>query len=470
MMATDGRGWKSTIFTLAVALIALEGGARGDRPTEVAPGCHRKGHKVTCRAWAGPDAPDIPHGSAWSDFWALDLSDVDAAKRIDLRLRGATCHVKSDEWAWRGLGTNLGDGRLPARWLGARYRGLIVLYMRGLGLRSVQRDAFELLTVVQHVYLSSNRLGALDPDMWQHNTRLTGVSLENNVGLQLAEGQPLFRSDVIEYLDLSGCGLRALPQAAFGELPRLQLLQLERNCLKAVPMQALALVADLWSVALSENAIESLSADDASLLAHLPEALFFVNPWRCDCALSDALQALQGDERAFWNQSMADLVCLWPPEDHGQSWEKVLTRDSCRTFDDALENATHWDGDGDAAAPAPSSATESGAEAGAGAPAAHCQQQVCGGGGGDASLCKWLSAGTLLVLALGLVAFTVAVFTDRVAVTLSVAGGARRRAACARSDASLSRANLTDPALEDDVEDGGARPQPWDVVRFGRGK
>ncbi|GLH01332.1 Putative conserved plasma membrane protein, partial [Gryllus bimaculatus] len=419
------------------------GGARGDRPTEVAPGCHRKGHKVTCRAWAGPDAPDIPHGSAWSDFWALDLSDVDAAKRIDLRLRGATCHVKSDEWAWRGLGTNLGDGRLPARWLGARYRGLIVLYMRGLGLRSVQRDAFELLTVVQHVYLSSNRLGALDPDMWQHNTRLTGVSLENNVGLQLAEGQPLFRSDVIEYLDLSGCGLRALPEAAFRELPRLQLLQLERNCFKAVPAPALALVADLWSVALSENAIESLSADDASLLARLPEALFF---------------------------SMADLVCLWPPEDHGQSWEKVLARDSCRTFDDALENATHWDGDGDAAAHAPSSSTESGAEAGAGAPAAHCQLPVCGGGGGDASLCKWLSGGTLLVLALGLVAFTVAVFTDRVAVTLSVAGGARRRAACARSDASLSRANLTDPALEDDVEDGGARPQPWDVVRFGRGK
>jgi Leucine-rich repeat (LRR) protein len=162
-----------------------------------------------------------------------------------------------------GLVTNLDVSRTSIPSLAERFvvgdrnfSLLRVLKLSECEIDKIDPKAFKSASSLEELDLANNFLHSVPVDIFhQHCPNLVMVSLRNNPDLDMPIGKPFFKSDSVQELDLSGCGVTKVSQQSFAKLPSLTFVTLEHNDLEYLHPDAFAQLQLLEEINLSFNLI-----------------------------------------------------------------------------------------------------------------------------------------------------------------------------------------------------------------------
>lgn len=162
-----------------------------------------------------------------------------------------------------GLVTNLDVSRTRISTLsesfvvGKRNFSLLrVLKLNECEIDKIDPKAFKSASSLEELDLANNFLQSVPVDIFhQHCPNLEMVSLRNNPELDIPTGKPFFKSDSVQELDLSGCGVTKVSQQSFTALPSLTFVNLEHNAIEYVHPDAFSQLLLLEEINLSFNLI-----------------------------------------------------------------------------------------------------------------------------------------------------------------------------------------------------------------------
>ena len=102
------------------------------------------------------------------------------------------------------------------------------IFLRNCSLHSVDKNAFDELTIMIEVDLSHNRLTRIHPDTFASNGKLRTLSLSHNP-LEKLEAHQFPPLPLLRQLELVNCNLQVIDRKAFMHLGLLQTLRLSGN-------------------------------------------------------------------------------------------------------------------------------------------------------------------------------------------------------------------------------------------------
>ncbi|XP_037087859.1 leucine-rich repeat-containing protein 24-like [Pollicipes pollicipes] len=175
------------------------------------------------------------------------------------------------------------------------------LFLRGVGLRQLDKRAFSGLSLLVELDLAENQLSNVDIETFSDNEKLRRLSLAGNPLLELKPLQfPALPH--LQQLNLSHCRLASVAPRAFKKLPNLTKLNLDGNKLAV-------LESDIFQ---SLNKLKALTLHD--------------NPWRCDCHLR-----LFRDWLIEHNLYQEGTSCVEPERLVGKRWNAARSEEfACR--------------------------------------------------------------------------------------------------------------------------------------------
>lgn len=133
---------------------------------------------------------------------------------------------------------------------------LRVLKLSECEINEIDPKAFKSASSLEELDLANNFLQSVPAEIFhQHCPNLVMVSLRNNPDLDIPTGKHFLKSDSLEELDLSGCGVTKVSQQSFTKLPSLTFINLENNAIEYVHPDAFAQLNLLEEIDLSFNLI-----------------------------------------------------------------------------------------------------------------------------------------------------------------------------------------------------------------------
>ena len=102
------------------------------------------------------------------------------------------------------------------------------IFLRNCSLQSVDKNAFDELTIMIEVDLSHNKLNRIHPDTFANNGKLRTLSLSHNP-LEKLEAHQFPPLPLLRQLELVNCNLEVIDRKAFMHLGLLQTLRLSEN-------------------------------------------------------------------------------------------------------------------------------------------------------------------------------------------------------------------------------------------------
>lgn len=125
-------------------------------------------------------------------------------------------------------------------------------------------DEEEPLMSLKRLRLSYNRLNNLDPELFEHTTKLQELYLDNNPFQIIHPNvlQALADLSQLQLLDMSRMELKTIPEEIFHPLKALKVLYLEGNLFTSIP-PALRLAVNVRELSLCANPISDLNKNNA---------------------------------------------------------------------------------------------------------------------------------------------------------------------------------------------------------------
>lgn len=209
------------------------------------------------------------------------------------------------------------------------------------------------------LYLDYNNLTQLDGSIFYNNTQLAYLSVEHNLLTRL-ERSAFAEVASLRYLLLCGNRLEFVAGDAFADLPLLRelhlchnrLLTLEPGLFSPLPQLTILWLGDnrlvdlpadafingsssIEYVFVENNALQSLDGQMVSGWSGLLGMRLYGNPWRCDCSLQPAVEALS----ALWG-GVPGAYCQQPEQLQGQTLADAVLPLCCQGDCDNTTAAT----------------------------------------------------------------------------------------------------------------------------------
>ncbi|KAL0269943.1 UNVERIFIED_CONTAM: hypothetical protein PYX00_007516 [Menopon gallinae] len=210
---------------------------------------------------------------------------------------------------------------------------LSYLIIANVSLKEIERGAFEGLTNLKMADLSHNRLSEMPVDAFR-DTRISHLSLEGNLDLQVPTNGPILKAKKLRSLVMKRCNLQHLPGSAFTEVLGLSYLDLSQNRLEMLPRDLFAPLKHLDYLDLSDNQFGTI---DFAVFTSIPSypslpstVVLSGNRWTCDCRLAGLIRWATRNGRSDAWTSVATIsrlrkrtFCNEPALIKGDSWNDV---------------------------------------------------------------------------------------------------------------------------------------------------
>ncbi|XP_076863813.1 leucine rich repeat containing 38b [Brachyhypopomus gauderio] len=187
---------------------------------------------------------------------------------------------------------------------------------------------------VRRLLLSDNWIPYIPEDFFLLYSDLVYLDLRNNSLSQIDPGT-LSTSSRLVFLDLGSNNLTEIPEGAFGESQSLIKLRLDNNPhLRQVNEHAFQGLTSLRELELERNALSGLEVEALSELPSLRLVRLEGNPWVCNCNFANFFNWLIENSHKLPN-GIEGMECSLPPDGH-QVPLSLLSQDSFRECQNSL--------------------------------------------------------------------------------------------------------------------------------------
>lgn len=180
---------------------------------------------------------------------------------------------------------------------------LTKLLLNGNQINRINESAFQSNGNLQFVDLSENQLKKLPYATFAATRHFKNLYLTNNP-IELPVNKSFFKSESLKILVMDGCNITAIYSHTFGELPALEVLNLNRNHIEGLPLNSLTINSKLKSLMLESNRLRTFGNLD--FLKTLTELCLDGNPFDCNFQLEFSKFVTKYREKSLRTDSCSD--------------------------------------------------------------------------------------------------------------------------------------------------------------------